>query len=185
MQYNDFNLLPVYTALFTSTYFYDDANIGCQIKTPIEFVFGMQRILGKSFTDSKAVLANLEQVIYQPPNVGSWIGHRTWISTTTYPFRIGYSYDFVNSMTSQELSLIIDQVYNKQNMTEFMNEILLSFYAKELEQIYFDKYFLIFTKNGVNDNNWTASVANKSNDFMKAFKEVVTALVQSPLYNLC
>lgn len=185
MQDNDFNLLPVYTALFTSTYFYDDANIGCQIKTPIEFVFGMQRILGKTFSDSKAVLTNLEQVIYQPPNVGSWIGHRTWISTTTYPFRIGYSYDLVNSITSQELSLILDQVYNKQNMTEFMNEILLSFYAKELEQIYFDKYFLIFTKNGINDTNWTASIENKSSDFMKAFKEVVTAIVQSPLYNLC
>ena len=185
MKNNSFTLLPVYKALFTSTYFFDDANIGCQIKTPIEFILGMQRILGKNLSNAREALNNIEQMIYQPPNVSGWTGYRTWISTTTYPFRISYSFNLANSLSNAELGLIIDQVYNKQNMTEFMNEILLSFYSKELEQSYFDKYFNIFIKNGVNDSNWTASVSDKSANFLTAFKEIIIAIVQSPLYNLC
>lgn len=185
MRDNNYELMPVYKELFTSTFFYSSANIGSQIKTPIEFVFGMQRLLGKSLSNTRESLTNLEQIIYQPPNVSGWIGYRTWISTTTYPYRVEYSYQLANSLTNQELSLIVDQVFNQQNMTEFVNEIFLAFYSKQLEQEYFDRYFQIFKDNGIDDNNWTTNIQSKSNTFLSAFKKVIIALVQSPLFNLC
>jgi uncharacterized protein (DUF1800 family) len=182
---NNYSLLPVYKQLFTSTYFYEDANIGCQIKTPLEFLFGMQRLFGKSLEKPREALTDLEQVIYEPPNVSGWIGYRTWISTTTYPVRVDFAYKNAQSLTNEELSNLVDQIYNKQNMTEFMNELLLSFYAKDLEMSYFNKYFNIFNSNNINDTNWTTSVSNKTNNFLAGLRQVIVEIVQSPLFNLC
>ena len=185
MRDNDFNLLPVYKQLFTSQYFFSEANIGVQIKSPIEFIFGMQRIFGKSLQNSLTALSDLEQVIYQPPNVSGWTGYRTWISTTTYPYRVSYAVNLAEGLKNQDIVNIIDQVFNKQNPTEFLRELFLMFFPKDLEQEYYNRYMWFLLKEPITAENWTENVVNKSDDLINNVKDALVEIVKSPLFQLC
>lgn len=185
MRDNDFNLLPVYQKLFTSSYFFNEANIGVQIKTPLEFVIGMQRLIGKELPNSRTALSNLEQVIYQPPNVSGWTGYRTWISTTTYPFRVDYAFDLAFGLSKQEVINIINQVFNKQNPTEFLREIFLMFFPKDLETEYYDRYMWFLLQEPITAENWTTNVVNLSDDLVNNVKDLIVDIVKSPLFQLC
>lgn len=72
--------------VFTSEWFYDSANIGTQIKSPIELLAGMQRSLGVEFEDKGAILYTqkiLGQVLFNPPNVAGWPGGKSWIDSSS------------------------------------------------------------------------------------------------------
>jgi hypothetical protein len=185
MRDNDFNLMPVYKKLFTSTYFFSDANIGAQIKTPLEFVIGIQRLLLKDLANSKSALDNIEQSIYNPPDVSGWTGYRTWISTTTYPFRVSYALEISQSLTKDEVYAIVDKVFNKQNPTEFVREIFLMFFPKGLEQEYYDRYMGILLKNNITDSNWSSKLESKDTVLSTNIKELLVEVVKSPLFHLC
>ncbi len=185
MRDNDFNLLPVFQKLFTSKYFFDEANLGCQIKTPLEFVFGLERILGKNLSNARQALSNLEQVIFNPPNVSGWTGYRTWISTTTYPHRVNYATSLAESMNKQEILSLLDQVYNKQNPTEFLREIFLIFFPKDLETQYYNRYKGILLKNGLNEENWLNNISNKTDLLSNNIRDLLIEVVKSPLFHLC
>ncbi len=84
---NDFELAPVLRQLFKSEHFFDDTIIGTQIKSPVELSLGIWREMGFEITDDALEpLTNvndfLGQVVFQPPNVAGWPGHRSWISSS-------------------------------------------------------------------------------------------------------
>ncbi len=83
-----FVIKSVFEALLTSEHFYDESIRGIQIKTPPEFVVGMERLLGVKYPKAQQAIADLDQILYRPPNVGSWDAYRTWISTKTYSLRV-------------------------------------------------------------------------------------------------
>lgn len=185
MRDNDFNLLPVYKKLFTSKFFFNDANIGSQIKTPLEFVFGLERIFNKNLSNARQALSNLEQVIYNPPNVSGWPGYRTWISTTTYPYRVNYAVTLAESLTKNEVMNLLEQVFNKQNPIEFLREIFLMFFPKDLEMQYYNRYMTILLKNGLSQDNWSQNAVNKTDLISNNIKDLLVEVVKSPLFHLC
>lgn len=86
LRQNNYDLRPMLATLFTSKYFYDDKNIGAQIKCPIQLVIGTQRMLAIEPPNPAAVLGALDQmgqVPFAPPNVKGWPGGRMWINTST------------------------------------------------------------------------------------------------------
>jgi hypothetical protein len=93
---SNWELKPVIKTILTSEHFYDDANIGAGIKSPIEYVVGTLR--GFGFNDINELQAGtitvytaaLEQLLLDPPNVKGWIGGHAWASTTTLPLRNTY-----------------------------------------------------------------------------------------------
>lgn len=106
MMTNNFEMQPVLDALFRSANFYDDNNIGCVIKNPIDFIVGTIRQLGitvpslidtsyyRPFNDLRSRAANLQLNLLDPPNVAGWAAYyqvpdfyELWISTTTLPLR--------------------------------------------------------------------------------------------------
>lgn len=93
---SNWELKPVLRAILTSAHFFDAANIGAGIKSPIEYVVGALRGFGyEAVTDLQAgtvtyYAAALEQVLLDPPNVKGWIGGHAWASTTTLPLRNTY-----------------------------------------------------------------------------------------------
>jgi len=103
---NNFEVKPVLDALFRSAHFYDDNNIGCMIKNPLDFIVGAVRQTGipvPALTDPNYYLAFgdlrnrasiLEMNVLDPPSVAGWEAYyqvpdfyEIWISTTTYPLR--------------------------------------------------------------------------------------------------
>jgi uncharacterized protein (DUF1800 family) len=117
---NAYNIKPVLKALFTSEHFFDVANKGCFIKSPLEYVVGIAREFNMDFptaTDfvqqyaSWAILTNERygasaqgQNVGNPPNVAGWpayyqepVYHEYWINTDAFPKRIRFAEQFLTN----------------------------------------------------------------------------------------
>jgi hypothetical protein len=77
--------------IFSSKWFYDEKNIGVKIKSPIELLAGINKIVPITF-QKKQQLRYLQkmmgQVLLYPDNVAGWKGGRYWIDSNTLMFRM-------------------------------------------------------------------------------------------------
>ncbi len=90
-QATDGEIRSVVKAMFLSPAFFDPANVGNQIKNPIEFVVGTVRSLGAPLNDVQTyadAAAGMGMDMYNPPDVSGWAGGEAWISTFTLLERI-------------------------------------------------------------------------------------------------
>jgi len=77
--------------IFTSEWFYDEKNIGSKIKSPIELIAGMQRMLPMQLENEEALTflqRALGQMLFYPPNVAGWPGGKTWIDSSSLMLRM-------------------------------------------------------------------------------------------------
>jgi len=77
--------------IFTSDWFYEERNIGCKIKSPVELLVGIQRMLPMKLENEEAPLLLqrlLGQILFYPPNVAGWPGGKTWIDSSTLMMRM-------------------------------------------------------------------------------------------------
>ena len=80
------NFKPFLRVMFRSEEFYDDAIIRNEVKSPVQWLVGSARILECDLPPTpicEAVLRNLGQDLFAPPNVKGWDGGITWITTNT------------------------------------------------------------------------------------------------------
>lgn len=88
---SDYNIGKLLEDIFTSDWFYDEKNIGCLIKSPIELIGGIRRMLPMTIENREAQLLVqrlLGQMLFYPPNVAGWPGGKAWIDSSTLMFRI-------------------------------------------------------------------------------------------------
>jgi len=86
-----YNIGALVEDIFTSDWFYDEANVGCRIKSPVELLVGIQRMLPMKLQDDQALLLLqrvLGQILFYPPNVAGWPGGKTWIDSSTLMMRM-------------------------------------------------------------------------------------------------
>ncbi|HXB41635.1 MAG TPA: DUF1800 domain-containing protein [Bacteroidia bacterium] len=87
---NNYDTGKLLKKIFTADWFYDDINVGVNIKSPVEFIVG----LSKSFSiiPPDDVLLKFQralgQVLFYPPNVAGWPGGRNWIDSSTLLLRL-------------------------------------------------------------------------------------------------
>jgi len=77
--------------IFTSDWFYDEKNIGAKIKSPIELLAGIQRMLPMQLENPEALTflqRALGQMLFYPPNVAGWPGGKTWIDSSSLMLRM-------------------------------------------------------------------------------------------------
>ena len=77
--------------IFTSDWFYEEKNIGTKIKSPIELLAGIQRMLPMTLENEEALIVLqriLGQMLFYPPNVAGWPGGKTWIDSSTLMLRM-------------------------------------------------------------------------------------------------
>lgn len=89
--FKDYNIENLMRHLFMSDWFYEEANIGSKIKSPIEFLVGMSRTVPIKFHKNKDVLKIqklLGQVLLNPPNVAGWKGGKNWIDSNSLMLRL-------------------------------------------------------------------------------------------------
>lgn len=129
MAANNFEMKPVLDALFRSAHFYDDINIGCVIKNPIDFIVGAVRQTGitvPALTDPAYYLAcgdlrsrasNLGMNVLNPPNVAGWEAYyqvpdfyELWISTTTLPLRGQFTDLLFTGIGSGAARMVMDRI---------------------------------------------------------------------------
>ncbi len=82
---NGWEVRPVMTTLLKSEHFFDTANIGAHITSPLEFYIGSIRALDIATTNLRyiyQVCAALGCQLLEAPNVKGWPGYRAWISAS-------------------------------------------------------------------------------------------------------
>lgn len=90
-QKSNYEILPLLDAIFTGKWFYDEENVGSKIKSPVELLVGIRRIMPlKLENDQVQILFQkvLGQVLFYPPNVAGWPGGRYWIDSSTLMLRM-------------------------------------------------------------------------------------------------
>ncbi len=88
---NNYEILPLLEDIFTSDWFYAERNIGTRIKSPIELLVGIRRMLPMEFSDPTGQLLlqrGLGQVLFNPPNVAGWPGGKNWIDSSSLMLRM-------------------------------------------------------------------------------------------------
>jgi uncharacterized protein (DUF1800 family) len=88
---SDYNIGGLMEDIFTADWFYDEKNIGKRIKSPVELLAGIRRILPMEIENSEAQLLVqklLGQTLFYPPNVAGWPGGKAWIDSSTLLFRM-------------------------------------------------------------------------------------------------
>jgi uncharacterized protein (DUF1800 family) len=88
---NEYDISKLLEDIFTSDWFYDEKNIGAKIKSPVELLAGIQRMLPMKFEREEALLLVqrvLGQLLFYPPNVAGWPGGKSWIDSSTLMMRM-------------------------------------------------------------------------------------------------
>ena len=88
---NDYNIGKLCEDIFTSDWFYEDKNIGVKIKSPVELLVGIQRMLPMKLENEEALMLLqrvLGQLLFYPPNVAGWPGGKAWIDSSTLMMRM-------------------------------------------------------------------------------------------------
>ena len=88
---NEYHIGKLMEDIFTSDWFYDEKNIGVRIKSPIELLTGMQRMLPMELDNPETLLLLqrvLGQMLFYPPNVAGWPGGKSWIDSSTLMLRL-------------------------------------------------------------------------------------------------
>ncbi|MGJ7030791.1 DUF1800 domain-containing protein [Niabella hirudinis] len=89
--YKDYDIGKLMERIFTSDWFYDEKHIGARIKSPIELLAGIQRMVPMRLDNDNALM-NLQRILGQqllyPPNVAGWPGGRSWIDSSTLMMRL-------------------------------------------------------------------------------------------------
>jgi uncharacterized protein (DUF1800 family) len=105
---SDYNISKMMRHLFSSNWFYDQRNIGIKIKSPIELLVGMIKVLDINFRDKKRfyqIQRELGQVLFQPPNVAGWPGDKAWIDNSTLMTRL----TLPSVLKSKNLEVILEK----------------------------------------------------------------------------
>ncbi|GAB3313337.1 hypothetical protein GCM10027511_24580 [Hymenobacter humi] len=86
-----YDIADLMERLFSAEWFYDPANVGTHIKSPVELLAGIRRTLNVQLDNDKPLLGYqkaLGQTLFQPPNVAGWPGGRNWIDSSSLLLRL-------------------------------------------------------------------------------------------------
>lgn len=88
---NNYDIAKLLEDIFTSDWFYDDKNIGTRIKSPVELLAGIRRLLPMQLEKDESQLLfqrALGQILFYPPNVAGWPGGKNWIDSSSLMLRL-------------------------------------------------------------------------------------------------
>jgi uncharacterized protein (DUF1800 family) len=87
----NYDIAKLMEDIFTSDWFYDEKNIGSKIKSPVELLVGIQRMLPMKLENEEVLMLLqriLGQMLFYPPNVAGWPGGKSWIDSSTLMMRM-------------------------------------------------------------------------------------------------
>lgn len=184
---SNYDIMTLMDAIFLSEWFYSESNIGSKIKSPVELIVGIRRILPMDAEEKDTVYKFekiLGQELLQPPNVAGWPSGTEWIDTSTLLLRMriplvmaGYktldiepkSNDDVN-MGKAERNLIVNQ---KQNP--------ITIHWDRIEKLLNQDLFNILLSKPNNEIKNTLTQFNTD----KSRKHLLISNMSTPDYQLC
>lgn len=182
---NNFEIRPLIAILLKSAHFFDEANIGIQIKTPVEYVVGFARQLSKPFiTAAGSSMTSMEQTLIDPPNVSGWEGYRRWISTKTYPNRRQFASAIVSAMTDQELLDLAKRFPDYTDADKLTTALEMFFLPKSIAGSRHKYYLEEALLQKQPSYEWQAMLTNGTSA-ARGIKAVLMAFIKAPDFHLC
>jgi uncharacterized protein (DUF1800 family) len=86
-----YNISALMEDIFTSDWFYEEKNIGARIKSPVELLVGIRRMVPMTLENDESLIVLqriLGQILFYPPNVAGWPGGKAWIDSSTLMLRM-------------------------------------------------------------------------------------------------
>lgn len=186
---NQFSLSAIYRELFTSKYFYNEEFVGCQIKTPAEFLICFESQLGVNLNDkSKAyrrtMMQEMEQELYDPPNVANWSGYRTWMSTKTYQMRVKTAKDVLALAKDSELIALMNKIPARFELESAVKNLVEYFLPLEVSAER-QTFYADIVKSKVSAGNWSSELNAGSAKVAEALRNLIEEIILSPDFQLC
>ncbi len=119
---------PALRALLLTDAFWDPANRGTLIKSPVELAFSLDRVLGLSPAETAslpAALANMGQGLFHQPDVKGWRGYTAWINTDSAVRRNALIDKMLSVWSTEVLPTIGNDFVVDAATTDFLQQWLL------------------------------------------------------------
>jgi uncharacterized protein (DUF1800 family) len=196
---NNYDLKRLMNDIFLSEWFYDEKNVGTRIKSPVELIAGIRRLIPMELQRPEMQLLFqrvLGQVLFYPPNVAGWPGGRNWIDSSALMFRMRLPQiltdaqeflitpkdddDVMMGMEGVDKKHAVRQVDVNVDWNSVVN--VFSNTSKEglLQKI---NDFVLQAKSSVNKNVLKRYVDNTSREGF--IKSAMIELMSTPEYQLC
>lgn len=188
--YQDYDIENLMRYVFMSDWFYDDENIGSKIKSPIEFLVGMSRVVPIQYEKTKDVLKIqklLGQVLLNPPNVAGWKGGKSWIDSNTIMLRLKLpSIILTNAKISikekGEFEDSFERYYSKTNKNKFVSvKIDWKTFEEDYDNSFFEKLksLLIIPELSDGTESYLQTLSQNSK------RDYCVQLMSLPEYQMC
>ncbi|MCB9260995.1 MAG: DUF1800 domain-containing protein [Flavobacteriales bacterium] len=199
---NNYDIKPVLAALLKSEHFFDVANQGCLIKSPVDFTVGMMRQYDIVFPDNSYLEEQYyfwsivwqacviqQQNIGDPPNVAGWPAyyqvpqyHEIWINTDTLPKRnqigdiLALAEVSRNGLSIKIEPTAVAEMFPKpESATDLVNDMVKYFFTLDVSSDQ-KEYMRSFLLSGQAESYWTAAWNDYQADKTNAVKKNVVTL---------
>jgi len=193
--------------IFSSSWFYDQKNIGSQIKSPVLWMVGLRRQLPMEIQNPAVQLVMerlLGQVLFAPPNVAGWPGGKHWIDSSSLMLRMQ-----LPGIISRS-DVILSQPKDDDDIMMGMRDQALARNIKKLKnpggqffqaKIFWDKYvrnfndtpdggvydairdLLLQKVSAINENEMIKYIDESNRE--KRIESITIRLMGTPEYQLC
>ncbi|HZW71174.1 MAG TPA: DUF1800 domain-containing protein [Hanamia sp.] len=196
---NNYDIKKLLADIFTSDWFYQEKNIGTRIKSPVELLVGIRRLLPMEPERPELQLLFekiLGQVLFYPPNVAGWPGGQGWIDSSALMFRLKLPQLLTNSgrllLTPKEDDDVmmgregVDDRGNGQDISVNVDwNPVFKVFANTKRENLSDRLneIVLQTKTSVNPNVLKRYTNNSSRE--EFIKSTIVELMSTPEYQLC
>jgi uncharacterized protein (DUF1800 family) len=180
---NDFDFKPMLKTLFKSQHFFDDLNIGAQIKSPAETMVGFTMHLHYNDRYIRNIMSALGLELFNPPNVSGWKGYRTWVSTKTLPTTIYYlGQEVLSNVKNEDIANWALKLPDYDNPKSLTDNIANLFLARNLNSDRLNKFTQVLL-GGAPDYEWYEMIRNKEQAGQR-IKILLREIIKAPDYYL-
>ena len=88
---SEYDIAGLLKTIFTSNHFYEKQHVGARIKSPVEYLVSLMRLLDMEFENPEGIVfleKALGQVLFMPPGVDGWPDGKNWIDSNTLMTRL-------------------------------------------------------------------------------------------------
>lgn len=181
---SNFEIKPVIKALLKSAHFFDNVNLGAQIKTPAEFAIGLSRQLGYT-PNINSNMITLEQTLFDPPNVSGWPGWHEWITTSNFPVRATIGDTAVTNMTEPVLLTFIKQFPDYEEAGKLVDNVAALLLPRPLSPERKDAFIKLLTNDGPGEYVWEQAITSSPSTAAGYMRNLLARIVSMPDFQLC
>mgnify|MGYP001599474933 CR=1 FL=1 len=196
---NNYDLNKLMNDIFLNEWFYDEKNVGTRIKSPVELLVGVRRLIPMELEKPEMQLLFqrvLGQVLFFPPNVAGWPGGKNWIDSSALMFRMRLpqiltnAEEFLINPKDDDDTMMgregVDKIRRAKqlNVNVDWNPVVKVFDKTPKESLQQKiNEFVLQAKDSINPNVLKRYIDNSSRE--NFVKSTMVELMSTPEYQLC